>query len=149
MARYVPISETDIRDLMNKMGFSVTQDSRGSELVFERKVEGKSGKSYPHFIRVYSSVVPSAGSRDCGEDAIRIVLFNSDIGKPVKQAGKKRIYRTKNALPNLRERCREIFKEVMKNSCPKCNHVMVERKGKFGSFMGCTNYPTCTEVKSI
>lgn len=147
--RYVPISENEMRNLMNSMGFEVVTEAGSSELVFERKVETRSGKTYPHSVRVYSSVIPGSVSRECGEDAIRIVLFNADTGRPVKQEGKKRIYRTKNALNNLKERCREIFKNVMTNACPKCNHVMVARKGKHGDFMGCTNYPDCKETKRI
>ena len=28
--------------------------------------------------------------------------------------------------------------------CPKCGGILVPRKGKFGSFLGCSNYPKCT-----
>lgn len=149
MTRYVPVSEPEIRNLMKEMGFDLHQEHRGRELIFERRVESKSGKAYPHTVLVYSSVVPGSGSRGCGEDAIRIVLLNADTGKPVKQEGKKRIYRTKNALPNLKERCREIFKNIMANACPKCNHVMVVRKSKYSEFLGCSNYPNCRETKQI
>lgn len=31
----------------------------------------------------------------------------------------------------------------MSTNCPKCDGVMVERKGKFGTFYGCSNYPRC------
>jgi DNA helicase-2/ATP-dependent DNA helicase PcrA len=31
----------------------------------------------------------------------------------------------------------------MSTSCPKCDGVMVERKGKYGTFYGCSNYPRC------
>lgn len=27
--------------------------------------------------------------------------------------------------------------------CPQCRSALVERKGKFGSFLGCSNYPRC------
>jgi len=27
--------------------------------------------------------------------------------------------------------------------CPKCKGALVERKGKYGAFMGCSNYPKC------
>lgn len=29
------------------------------------------------------------------------------------------------------------------NVCPRCGGALVERKGKYGTFMGCTNYPRC------
>lgn len=36
-------------------------------------------------------------------------------------------------------------KELMKNiyKCPKCNGRLVPRKGPYGSFFGCSNYPEC------
>ena len=31
--------------------------------------------------------------------------------------------------------------------CPKCGAELVMRKGKFGDFIGCSNYPTCNFIK--
>ena len=33
--------------------------------------------------------------------------------------------------------------------CPKCGSPLEIRTGKYGSFLGCTNYPACTYVESI
>jgi len=33
--------------------------------------------------------------------------------------------------------------------CPECQGDMVLREGKFGSFWGCRNYPTCTGSMNI
>jgi restriction system protein len=33
--------------------------------------------------------------------------------------------------------------------CPVCGGPLVRRKGKFGYFLGCTNYPTCTYTTNI
>ena len=33
-------------------------------------------------------------------------------------------------------------------TCPKCGNVLVEKKGKYGSFLGCSMYPKCTYTKS-
>ena len=27
--------------------------------------------------------------------------------------------------------------------CPRCGAKLVERKGKYGNFIGCSNYPSC------
>lgn len=32
---------------------------------------------------------------------------------------------------------------IKKNICPRCKGILVERYGKFGRFLGCTNYPRC------
>jgi len=33
--------------------------------------------------------------------------------------------------------------------CEKCGSNMVVKAGRFGSFIGCSNYPTCTNTKPI
>ncbi len=35
------------------------------------------------------------------------------------------------------------------NKCPKCGGQLVQRKGKYGIFMGCSNYPKCKYTKNI
>lgn len=32
--------------------------------------------------------------------------------------------------------------------CPECGHPLVIRKGKFGSFVACSNFPTCKYIKN-
>ena len=39
--------------------------------------------------------------------------------------------------------------ESNKENCPKCNGYLMERKGKFGLFYGCSNYPKCKFIKPI
>jgi len=33
--------------------------------------------------------------------------------------------------------------------CPKCGSMMVERKGKYGLFLGCSRYPDCKETQRL
>ena len=33
--------------------------------------------------------------------------------------------------------------------CEKCGHEMVIREGKFGKFLGCSNFPTCKNIKPL
>ena len=33
--------------------------------------------------------------------------------------------------------------------CPICQCLMVEKKGKFGAYMGCSDYPHCRHTQSI
>ena len=33
--------------------------------------------------------------------------------------------------------------------CPKCGGLLVERRGKFGAFRGCENYPTCKHSEKL
>jgi len=154
--RYVEISEADMTDLMEvQMGFAKIELSGTTEIVWQRQVETKSGEKFPYAVRVYSSIAYGT-SRGCGEDAIRVVLINLDTGRPIKlqptkgKAGK-RIYRTKSAMPNLRTRCRELFAYVINpgHHCPDCDSLMATRKGGYGEFLGCTNYPDCRGTRKI
>ena len=33
--------------------------------------------------------------------------------------------------------------------CPKCGGILVERQGKYGNFLGCSNYPKCKFTKPL
>ncbi|MBU3902215.1 MAG: topoisomerase DNA-binding C4 zinc finger domain-containing protein [Candidatus Thermoplasmatota archaeon] len=33
--------------------------------------------------------------------------------------------------------------------CPKCGSPMIERKGKYGKFWGCSRYPSCDGSQPI
>ncbi len=46
--------------------------------------------------------------------------------------------------------CQKITAEREKqglNKCPKCDGDLVARNGKYGSFIGCINYPICKYTK--
>lgn len=52
----------------------------------------------------------------------------------------------------------EDYKELMKNDtelknniykCPECGGRLVTRKGPYGPFMGCSNYPNCKYIKKL
>lgn len=36
--------------------------------------------------------------------------------------------------------------KIKQNICPRCGGQLVERKGKYGEFIGCSNYPKCRFV---
>lgn len=56
---------------------------------------------------------------------------------------------------NLRKEHLSTIKEKVVNNtvlennmiCPKCNGNLVERNGKYGNFVGCSNYPKCKYIK--
>ena len=33
--------------------------------------------------------------------------------------------------------------------CPRCGGQLVERNGRYGKFMGCSNYPKCRYVQKM
>lgn len=43
----------------------------------------------------------------------------------------------------------EPVDELEAPTCPKCSADMKKRKGQFGPFWGCSNYPTCRGIVNI
>lgn len=39
--------------------------------------------------------------------------------------------------------------KIKENVCPKCGAKLVEREGKYGKFIGCSNFPKCRFVTKI
>ncbi len=44
---------------------------------------------------------------------------------------------------NIRKSAAEMESKVRAGICPKCGGQLVRRNGAYGSFWGCSNYPTC------
>ena len=157
-ARYVPISEADMRAELADMGFEQVPNGKG-ELTFQRQV-----KETHYAIRIYTTIVHGE-SRDCGEDAIRVLLINTKTDRPVKVLDKEttpkpdgsmpkagcKVLRTKSALTNMRERARDYWRHVAGHPCPECGSVMAVRTNRAArtKFLGCTNYPDCSATGQL
>lgn len=55
-----------------------------------------------------------------------------------------------NSKENKKEHIKNVRNEIEKKGddikhgiCPKCGGTLVERKGRYGKFLGCSNYPQC------
>lgn len=55
-----------------------------------------------------------------------------------------------NSKENKKEHIKNVRNEIEKKEddikhgiCPKCGGTLVERKGRYGKFLGCSNYPQC------
>lgn len=52
-----------------------------------------------------------------------------------------------NTKENIQVTNKEFKENIESNTCPWCGEVLVERNGKYGSFLGCSNYPKCRYTK--
>jgi hypothetical protein len=152
MSRYRPISREVFAAVMADMGFTEVAYPGSMEHIYQRAIARRDGTSSRFTVRIFSSVHKESGwTRECGDDAIRIVLFDTALQD---DRGRERIvqdwrtFRTENALSNLRERARDAFRYALANAC-ECGALMVERKGKTGPFMGCTDFPNCKRTRSL
>ena len=58
--------------------------------------------------------------------------------KNIKDKSARKVH-VKNIKSNIKDK--EIKEKNM--ICPKCGNKLIERNGKYGEFIGCSNYPKC------
>ncbi|MEI6378976.1 MAG: type I DNA topoisomerase [Candidatus Falkowbacteria bacterium] len=56
---------------------------------------------------------------------------------------------TGNAPVEKTEEQKELEKKYVGEICDKCGLPMIVKTGKFGSFLGCSGYPKCKNIKNI
>ena len=93
----------------------------------------------------------------CGASARQGVRLHVDHIIPIAKGGKS----TPNNLRTLCERCNigksDKIENVTKNNnaeqtnllCKWCGSELILRKGKYGEFYGCSNYPKCKYTKNV
>lgn len=47
----------------------------------------------------------------------------------------------------IKDNIKDKKEKINNNICPKCDGFLVERKGKYGMFVGCSNFPKCKFIK--
>lgn len=52
----------------------------------------------------------------------------------------------KNHVKNIRSNIKDNEAKEDNMICPKCGGTLVERNGKYGKFIGCSNYPKCRHI---
>ena len=55
----------------------------------------------------------------------------------------------KSHIKNIKNTVKENNDKEKNMICPKCGAKLVERNGKYGNFIGCSNFPNCKYTKNI
>lgn len=141
-AEYTPITYAEMHAVLTARGFTrISHD--GYEYVYEREyIENK----HTLRVRIFTSIdIRTNRSRDVGSDAIRIKVINKRNQRAF--IGNPRVYRTAGWQYRLNARIDQWLENVV--WCDVCSSPMTTRKGTYGEFLGCTNYPTCKFTKAI
>lgn len=141
---YVQIPKEAMFQALTPGGFLPVQIEGTKEQVYDRPF-----KFNPNLvIRVYTTIEGDY-SRDCGADAIRVVLFDKEINRAVGRADTKTL-RVEKWRENLQAKINTVFMSVKGlKKCNYCGRYMVIRKGKNGEFLGCSAYPTCKTTAKL
>ncbi|MBQ9019238.1 MAG: type I DNA topoisomerase [Bacilli bacterium] len=91
----------------------------------------------------FSDLINTEYTRDMEEDLDKVA-----DGKAIWNEVLKRFYdlfepRVKSAFTDMEKKAPEETGE----NCPECGSPLVIRKGKYGEFIACSNYPTCKYIK--
>ncbi|MFH0989848.1 MAG: topoisomerase DNA-binding C4 zinc finger domain-containing protein [bacterium] len=114
------------------------------EKVYAYDVKSKPGLQ----VRVYSSIGAKGHARKVGADAIRVIIFSVEHSRTV--GSESRVYRTKGWKENLRNRLRTTMEQIASGMIKcGCGAWMVERTGKYGTFLGCVRYPECKNTQKL
>ncbi|AGE21857.1 hypothetical protein GHH_c13200 [Geobacillus sp. GHH01] len=73
--------------------------------------------------------------------------YNSDWALVKNKQQEKKM--KKRHVQTIRTKQEQLQQQIQQNRCPKCGGVLIVRKGKYGTFKGCSNYPKCKFTQSI
>ena len=91
----------------------------------------------------FSSIVNVKYTANMEKDLDEIAEGNEDYKKMLKDFSDNFAPLVDNAFKNMEKKKPEETGE----KCPECGSPLVIRKGKYGQFTACSNYPTCKYIK--
>jgi len=106
----------------------------------------------PYTIRVFSSIPSGGVSRECGKDAIRVIITTVVDGEDKGIKKFPRVTRQANWRKYLKLRVMEAFTYISTiKACSLCNSPLVLRtvKATNKEFYGCTRFPLCKYTERI
>ena len=145
MGTFVNVSRQEMADFLIPQGFREIKIPNTVEIVFAKRVHQD---NFELSLRIYTGINPTGVSRGVGEDAIRVCLFIRNDGLITKLSGDKRVNRTTNWRKNLQLRLDRWLENMPAHRC-SCGMPMIPRKGKNGTFLGCSTFPRCKETRAL
>lgn len=58
-------------------------------------------------------------------------------------------YDKRKHVQSIKQRIKKREQSIREHKCPQCGSNLVKRSGKFGNFLGCTNYPKCRNTINL
>ena len=131
-----PSTYATIIDTIKSRDYVVLEDKkfRPTEIGFETTDKLQEG---------FSDIINTDYTRDMEENLDKIALGKLVWNKVLKDFYDVFEKRVKEAFEKMEKKAPEETGEA----CPECGSALVIRKGKYGEFVACSNYPTCKYIK--
>lgn len=117
----------------------------------------------------YKSIIVFSSRATIKVNTTTAVVYTSRLVRTIKsytatnltETEKERIYKKINALniiatydkqqhiKSIKQRIKKREDLIKDKKCPRCGGTLLLRNGKFGDFLGCSNYPKCTNTINL
>ena len=87
--------------------------------------------------RELKSVIKNYSEQNLEDSAVE-TLYNRLL-----ELDKSQEYSPDEHKKQVRENSQKTQQKIYAGICPRCGGTLIERKGKYGKFYGCSNYPKC------
>lgn len=134
--------------LGTRWDWDVTEEPDAGEIVYESRDFLPDHDD--RVVRIFSTIDKRTGkARSKGSDAIRTVIWDNNISRPI--GGRTKTLRIKTWKKNLLKKLKSLDDETETyiETCDECGSFMVIRNGQYGEFFGCVQYPDCSNTKNI
>ena len=141
---YNPIWQNSghIKELHHFLGDSYNDLPMYSIIVFGKQATLKFKEPFQNVKVIKSRELRSVIKKEPGENRIfpydRKNIHQLLLSTYIKDKKKKRIQKKEHVATIKKQHT-----NVSANNCPRCGGSLVTRKGKYGEFKGCSNYPKC------
>ena len=143
-----------IKKYIGKEGFEPIHSiiAFSSQSTFKFKENFKSAKviQFPQLLKVIKEwneiKISELELQEINRALEKLIIEDKKEKKEKKQLQKQHI---KTIKTNLKDQKVKETESIKGNRCPKCSGELSLKKGKYGSFYGCGNYPKCRYTKTV
>lgn len=127
----------EVLGIDNQKAFiSIIAFSNAAELKFQSSQNVINFRQLKNCIQNYTTEILTFG--ECNTFSLKL-YGTTDYTKEQK----------KTHVQDIKTATKERENKIQNGICPKCGGQLVLRKGKFGSFYGCSNYPRCHFTQNL
>jgi len=90
---------------------------------------------------------PAVEAEPCEKCGSEMVVKRGRFGHFLACTGYPKCKNTRRLVKDADGNVRAAAAKILDETCPECSSAMVEKQGRFGPFVACSNYPDCKFIK--